>query len=63
MKATSNDFIKKPWNIKEDSEPQSKSRNERGMTRVEPGHSEGKNKSQTKMHPFKTGRKQNPKHK
>ncbi len=55
MDATFNDFIKKPGNVKNDSEPQTKFRNKRGMTRVEPGDDEGKNKTQQEMNPFKAG--------
>lgn len=63
MKATLNDFIKMPWKVKEDSAPQTEFRNKRGMTRVDPGRGEGKNKPQNNMNPFKAGRQQNPKHK
>jgi hypothetical protein len=43
MKAALNDFIKKPWQVKGDPEPQTKFWSKRGMARVEPGHGEGAN--------------------
>ncbi len=43
MKATLNDFIKKPWKVNEDSGPQTKFRNKRWVTSIAPSHGEGKN--------------------
>jgi len=56
MKAALNDFIKKPWKVKEDSGPQTKFRNKRRVASVAPSHGKGKNKAQAKMNPFKAGR-------
>ena len=62
MNTALNDFVKKPWKVKEESEPQTKFRNKRGMAGVHPGHDEGTRKPQAKMNPFKAARQQNPKH-